>query len=278
MKNYFKILLFICLLASSVYAQNRANPGLQTGDPNDLDEKYIPEKNSILNSANNSKTTSGNSIQPDIKNVFKFNLALLGRSTAAVFWEHPFGKLLSLETGLGVCFAQDYMQKTFSEVSDGFTTNDNSGHLKLHDVLSSSTYASPSPFLSAGLKLYFTDDAPDGSYVNFNLRYSTNNLTYVPNNENGFVAISGSPDVTVKNLGFNFVYGYQLLSGTGKAAFIQDFYAGFGIKHTGFTGFASQNYYNAALGQYQTVYFSDGSTQSVLAPVFLIGYSLGFGL
>jgi hypothetical protein len=273
MKNFFKYLLFICLFGTQVFAQKQVT---QTGDPNDLDERFVPDKNSTLNSSNDSKASSNNS-DATLKNVIKFNLALLGRSTAAFSWEHPFGKIVSVEASLGVCFAQDYLQKTFSEVADAFNLNQGSKYVSLTNLLSNSTYSGPSPFLAAGLKLYFSDDAPEGSYVHINMRYSTNNLTYAPNIDYNSGIVSGSSDLTLKNLGFNFMYGYQLVSGNKKVSFIQDFYAGFGLRRTGYTGFQSTQQTNPNTGNYQTIYIADGTTQAVISPVFLIGYCLGFG-
>ncbi len=277
MKTISKTLIFICFFITQVYAQQQTNQGVQTGDPNELDEKFVPDKNSILNSANNSKTTSSDYSQPTVKNIIKFNLALLGRSTFAIAYEHPFGNLLSVEGALGVCFGQDYMLKSFAQVGDAFNTHDVSNQVKLSDLLSNSSYSgSPSPFLSAGLKLYFSDEAPEGSYVHFNMRYSTNNLTYTPNPYNGGY-LAGNSDLTIKNLGFNLIYGYQIVVGSGKGGFVQDLYAGFGIRHTGYTAFNISSYTNTTTGNYQQVYSSDGTTRSVIQPILVIGYCLGFG-
>jgi hypothetical protein len=273
-KNSLKHLLFICLLSTQVFAQKE---GTQSGDPNDLDFKFIPDKNSILNSAKDSKTSSDKYSERNVKNIIKYNFALLGRSTVAFAWEHAFGDLMSVEAGLGVCVGQDYMQKTFAPVvADVFYSNSNS--VKLSDLLSNSVYSSPSLFLSAGTKLYFTNDAPYGSYVHFNIRYSTNNLTYMPNNNNlnNNILLVGSPDVTIKNLGFNVIYGFQIISGNSKASVTHDFYAGFGIRRSTYNDFIMTSTTNSN-GNYQEEYINSGNTRSIIEPVVLIGYCLGLG-
>jgi hypothetical protein len=276
MKNSFKYLLFICLFGTHVFAQKQTT---QTGDPNDLDERFVPDKNSVLNSANDSKNTSDKSYK-NSNNAIKFNLALLGRSTVAFEWEHAFGDIVAIQAGLGICVGQDLMQKTFAgEISDAFDLGSRNGnYVKLSEIFANSAFNSPSPYLAAGLKLYFSGEAPEGSYVHFNLRYSTNNLSYAQTsqNYNNNVVFVGSPDITIKNLGFNLIYGYQVVSGSGKYSFVNDFYAGFGIRSSTYNAL-NITQVNNANGNYQTEYVNTGTMRSSIIPVVLLGYSLGFG-
>jgi len=274
-KNSFKFLLFACLFSIQIFAQVQ-KPGTPVGgDPNDLDEKFLPDKNSILNSSYTSKSSTGNSRESSVHNVVKFNLGLLLRSTAGFSWEHPFGKLVSVEGSLGLTYGQDYCQKVFSQVLDAFATNQDN-HVRLSLLLSNSTYSGPTPFIGAGIKLYFSNDAPEGGYFHFNIRYSGNNLIYAPNaNGNTNAIVSGSPDLSVRNLGFNFIYGYQIVSGTKNVSFVQDLFVGFGFRKTSYTGFQTTTSNNQS--QFQTVYVADGTTLSVVQPVFVLGYCLGFG-
>ncbi|MFI5142010.1 MAG: hypothetical protein ACHQII_06605, partial [Bacteroidia bacterium] len=139
-KNSFKFLLFACLFSIQLFAQVQ-KPGTPVGgDPNDLDEKFLPDKNSILNSSYTSKSSTGNSRESSVHNLVKFNLGLLARSTAAFSWEHPFGKLVSVEGSLGLTYGQDFCQKTFSEVFDGLSSNQ-SNHVTLYNLLRNATYA-----------------------------------------------------------------------------------------------------------------------------------------
>lgn len=273
MKNSFKCLLFICLLCTQVYAQKTT---IQPGDPNDLDERFVPDKNSVLNSAHDSKTSSDKYGITSVHNVIKFNLGLLARSTAAFEWEHPFGKIVSVQGALGVTFGQDYCQRVFSEVVEGLGNNQDK-YIQEYQLLSNSTYAAPTIFVGAGAKFYYSDDAPEGGYFHFNIRYSGNNLTYDPNaNGNTNAIVSGSPDVSVRNLAFNFIYGYQIVSGTSHVSFVQDLFVGFGFRKTSYTGFQITSSNNSQ-GYQQTVYYADGSTISHIQPVFVFGYCLGVG-
>lgn len=273
-KSYLKFLLFICLFSIQAYSQKK---DIQSGDPNDLDQKYIPDKNSILNSVNSSSSSSRGGRTELVKNIFKINLALLGRSAATVFWEHPFGKVVSVEAGLGLCYNRDYMQSVFSGAfADAFAggTSTTQRYVTLPTMLTSSTYVGgPSIFLSGGVKLYFSDDAPEGSYFQFNMRYYANNLQL---NEQGSATINGNSGFTVKNLGFNIIYGYQVIGGGKNVCLVNDFYMGFGLRKTSYDGFTIATGTNN-FGSLQTYWIPDGTTQSALAPVFLIGYCLGFG-
>jgi hypothetical protein len=279
-KSYFKFLFFICLFSINAYSQKK---DVQSGDPNDLDQKFIPDKNSILNSTNSSSTSSrgGGRIDP-VKNIFKFNLALLGRSTASIFYEHPFGKVVSVEAGLGLCYNRDFMQNVFSGVSeDAFDISSTSKYLPLSTILTNSIYSgSHSVFLSGAVKLYVTDDAPEGGYISFNMRYYSNSLLL--NATDNALINNGSPatstDVTVRNLGFNIVYGYQFVGSGKNVSVVNDFYIGFGMRRSAYDGITTNTgIVNPNTGSYQTLWVPDGSTQTSLAPVFLIGYCLGFG-
>src|ERR1700756_4489838 len=270
-KNSLKYLLFICFFSLQVFAQKE---DIQTGDPNDLDFKFLPDKNSILNSSKDSRVSPDRENAKNVKNIIKYNFALLGRSTIAFSWEHAFGSVMSLEGGLGVCIGQDYIQKTLAPVgADIFNNNSNS--VTLSDLLANSTYSSPSPFLSIGTKLYFTGDAPYGSYVHFSMRYSTNNLTYMPDYQNNTIFL-GSPDLTIKNLSFNFIYGFQIITDVNKVSITHDFYTGFGNRRTSYNDIAITSTTNS-YGNYQNEYINTGNTRSSIEPVVLIGYCLGLG-
>ena len=272
-KIYSLFLLFIFLHSISIYSQKK---DVQTGDPNDLDQKFVPDKSSILNSVNSTSTSSGHR-EGSVKNIIKFNLALLGRGTAAVFWEHPFGKVVSVEGGLGLCFDKDYMQGVFAGAfADAFDNGNNtSKYVPLSTLLNGATFAGgPNAYLSGAVKLYFTDDAPEGSYFSFNMRYYTNNLQVNPTNS---PLLQGSSDITVKNLGFNALFGYQFIGGGKNVSLVNDFYFGFGLRRTAYDGIQVFSGVSPLTGGSQTTWTPDGTTQTNLAPVFLIGYSLGFG-
>ncbi len=262
-------------MGTGLYAQKQTT---QTGDPNDLDERFVPDKNSILNSANDSKNVGDKSYK-NAKNAVKFNLALLGRSTVAFEWEHAFGDIVAIQAGLGICVGQDLIQKNLAgEIADAFDLGTGNGnYVKLSEIFANSEFSAPSPYLSVGLKLYFSGDAPEGGYVHFNMRYSTNNLSYVQNPQNNNNAVFvGNTDITIKNLGFNLIYGYQVVSGSGKYSFVNDFYAGFGIRSSTYNALNITQVNNPG-GSYQTEYINNGTMRTSILPVILIGYSLGFG-
>ncbi len=272
LKLHIGAILVFGFLGLHLFSQE---PGTPIGLPNDLDQQYVPDKNSILNSVNNSTASSGGSESSIIKNVIKFNVSLLSRSTAAFFWEHSVSKAISLEGGVGGCFGVDYMQKMFSELGDGYGGNNNNNKLMLSKLLQNSTYAgSPSPFLSAGARFYFANDAPEGAYFSFSVRYASYNMTYNQDANNGMV-VSGDPNFFVKNLGFNFLYGFQSSSDSwSRGGFVQDVFMGISIRKTSYTGFYFPSS-NSSGGQPITL--NRGADISQIQPVFLMGYSIGFG-
>jgi hypothetical protein len=267
-KLYLRATLLFCSLSLGLFSQEQDSP---IGLPNDLDRLYVPGKNSILNSSYSISTASHESTP--VKNIVKFNLTLLTRSTFAFFWEHPITKLTSFEAGLGATYGMDYMQKTFSEVTEDFGGANNNGSLKLYTLLQNSSYSgSPGPFVSGGMKIYYSDDAPEGSYISFNIRYSKYNLTYDQNNG---TAIGGSPDYSVKNLCFNLTSGHQFISKSlGKGSFVQDLYMSVGLRKVTYGGFtlpSSNSSYN------QNTYVNSGLDITQMQPVILLGYTLGLG-
>lgn len=271
-KTFFQYLILLNLFSLNVFSQKN---NVESGDPNDLDQKFVPDKNSILNSVNSASSSSSNK-DVAVKNIVKFNLTLLGRGIAPFFWEHPFGKVASFEVGLGLCFNRDFIQNLMAGVvADAFDNGTESKYLTLNKILINSTNASgPSVFLSGGIKLYYNDDAPDGSYFSFNMRYYTNNLALNPPEGTQLI---GNSSLSVRNLSFNAIYGYQLIGGGKNISVINDFYFGIGIRRTGYDGVTNFSGTNAITGAYQTIWTPDGTTQSSLAPVFLFGYCLGFG-
>lgn len=272
MRSYIRAALIFSFLSLGLFAQEPTEP---VGMPNDLDQQYVPGKNSILNSANTNLNAASRSYESSpVKNVIKFNALLLARSTASVFWEHKISSAFSVEGGLGVCYGVDYMQKMFAEMGDAFGGNSNYNKVKLNTLLQNSTYSgSPGPFLSLGAKFYFSYDAPDGPYFSFNLRYAKYNMMYNTDPNNGAVII-GDPNFDVKNFGFNIIYGYQIVSNSGgKASFVQDLFMGFGVKKTSYTGF----YYPSNGSNNQPGYVNSGTDISQVQPAVILGYTLGFG-
>ena len=270
-KTVLPFLILFYLLPLYAYTQKQDIP---VGDPNDLDFRFVPDKSSILNSSHSSAFGSSESSNVSLKNVFKFNLLLVGRSVAAFSWEHPFGKIVSLEGSMGLCYGQDILQKTFSAASSGFSQTQSSQYVGLNTLLTNSTFAgSPNLFLSGGPKFYFSDDAPKGSYFQLNIRYYSNGLNLTSSD----VQIIGSSNYSVRNLSLNFIYGYQIVSGSSsKAHLVQDLNIGFGFIHTSYNGVTTgTNTSNYGTFSY---WMQDGTRQSFSAPVFVFSYCLGFGL
>jgi hypothetical protein len=191
--------------------------------------------------------------------------------------------------GLGLTFAKDQIQQTFVPVGLAIFSNNNNnnynsstgGYSKsLTDILKGSTYGSSGIFLAASLKLYVSGAAPKGVFFQVGTTYAVNNLVFNPNynNYNGYQFV-GSPNIAVKNLNFNFTWGYQFIFGVGKVRFVNTAYAGIGIKKITYTDVVDYNsYYNSNTGTTTNAYTGvDGSQKTVIMPSLIIGFSIGVG-
>ena len=286
MKNIHSLFLVSFLFCGSlVFSQTQESVGL----PNDLDGKYTPDKTSLFNSSTDAYNTgSRNSDEVRIKNVISFDISNLVRSSATVYYERALHKILSVQVGIGSLFAKDQVQQTFIPVGlavfseqNGNNTYTNSSATSLTDILKNSSYRSPGIFLAGGIKLYVSGTAPKGIYFQVGTTYAVSNLLFNSANFTGYngITVQGSPNISVRNLNFNFTWGYQFVFGVGKVKFVNTVYAGVGLKRITYTGVAEYNgVYNYSTGITSPSYYQIGSDQSVIVPSMILGFSLGVGL
>jgi len=282
MKNVHVLFLVLFLSCSSfIFSQTQESAGL----PNDLDSKYAPDKTSLFNSSADGKSPS-KSDGAGIKNVISFDIVNLGRGAATFYYERAFNKILAAQVGIGTTFAKDQIQQTFVPVGLAiFSNRDNSynntggNSWVFTDILKASTYRSSGIFLSAGIKLYVSGTAPKGIFFQIGTTYAVSNLVFNPNynnyNNNTF---HGSPNIIVKNLNFNFTWGYQFVVGVGNVKFVNTVYAGIGIKKITYTDVVDYNsVYNN--GVYSTPYTGiDGTQKTAIMPSIILGFAIGVGL
>ncbi len=266
-------LFFISLLLSSVvnsFAQK------DKADPNELDNLYVPPKNSIFNQGDGSTKSSTS----DDNNAIKFNPILITRSIGAIFYERWIIEGISVQGGLGVCLGKDIMMSAGSMVDLNFTENSASS-LSIADIMELGKFNSGGdPFISLAFRFFWGGYYDLNNYFELGFRNYVNNLKV-----SGDVAeysdkqiSGGSQYVTVKNSNFLMTYGYQAITG-GKVGTVHDFYIGFGLRNTSFDSFKSEEVTKTdSWGNQYTVYEhkKTGVRERILAPAMVIGYAFGF--
>lgn len=291
MKTLYTLFLVLFLASSSFVFSQTHKVDEATGLPNDLDSKYTPDKNPLFNSSSDVYTAnSKNSNDPGIKNVVSFDIVNLGRSQATFYYERAINKILSAQVGIGTTFAKDQIQQTFIPVGitvfannneNNYNNTTNGSSRSLTDILKGSNYSSSGIFFAAGIKLYVSGTAPKGVFFQVGTTYAVSNLLFNQNNNNNYngYPLVGSPNITVKNLNFNFTWGYQFIVGVGKVKFVNTVYAGIGIKKITYTDVVDYpSYYNSNTANYTTPYTGiDGTQKTVVMPSIIVGFSIGMG-
>ena len=255
------LLLFLC---GTAFAQQ--------GTSNKLDDQYVPGDKSIFASGKAANSGKSNDVL-EMKNSIKVNPTLLTRSIAAIFYERLLGKFLSLQAGLGYCYAKDWVQVLFSTTVSDFGSS-NTTQLKMSDLVSQGTYTSGNIFYALSLRYYFNEFTYGESnfYMDLGIWHSSYSLTLPTNiNDN---QISGYPIVTIRNFNTNLTFGYQFASDHRRLKAVHNLYTGFGMRITSFEGF---NSVTDPTDPSRNIFQLSGYLQKTIAPVFLFGYSLGIG-
>lgn len=260
-------LTILVLLFISHFLNAQEKPGT----PNELDKLFIPDKNSLFNSE--SKTNEENSLPAsDIKNVIKFNVAMLPRSIAAFYYQRRLTDQISLQGGLGICFNKDRIFSVVSGFSGDFSS---STAIDLEDMMANGQFSRNSLFTSFSFRLnwvsYFEWNA--SPYFEINTRYYSNKLKLdkFVDDRHGF---SETPETIVRNTSFNLIYGLQYIT-EGKIKTSHDFYWGIGMRNTSFDTFTSSEITTS--GPNYILYTKDPERSKRLAPSFIMGYAFGIG-
>ncbi len=281
MKNVQTLFLVLFLLCGSLVFSQTHKTEEATGLPNDLDGKYTPDKASLFNSSTDASSSSKGD-GTSIKNVISFDITNLARSTASFYYERALNKIIAAQVGMGAMFNKDEIQQTFIPVGLAiFNSNQNnygSNSISLTDVLKNSSYNSSGIFLAGGLKLYVSGTAPKGVYFQVGVTYAVSNLLFNSSTYNSYYSypVSGPPNIAVKNLNFNFTWGYQFVVGVGKVKFVNTVYAGIGIKKISYNGISETTTTNSN-GNTVYSYMVDANPSTVVVPSMIIGFSLGVG-
>ena len=265
--------LLLCLVSGILSAQETP------GTPNELDKLFVPDKNSIFNSSG--KTGDDNSNPSiDVKNVISFNPIMLPRGIAAFYYQRRLNDQISLQGGLGSCFNKDRILSFVSGITDDFANNNSNTQstLLLNRIMQSADFSSTSLFASFSLRLnwtsYYWDYTP---YFEINTRYYSNKLKLSQLSDGGSAEqIEGTPDVTIKNICFNLIYGFQYLT-EGKIKTSHDFYFGMGMRSTSYDKFSSSTVQTPGNYSSYTLYTETSARATSFAPSFIMGYAFGIG-
>lgn len=277
MKKNTCLILFILVLPFCTFSQEE-----KPGKPNELDKLYTPDKNSILGMSKASDKGKGFRSSDDLKNIIKFNPALIARSTVALFYERNIADGFSIQGGVGYCYNRDKAQYLLSEGEDvPFSTVTTS--LPLGRINKYGTYKGFNPFVAFSLRFHFNGlysywyygSDERNSYIDLGMRFYTNHfdMTTFPNSNE---RINGDNSISVRNLCYTFTYGYLFQTDT-RLVTTHEFYTGFGLRKSTYDKFSSQNI-NTPLGGYMTEHTKTGVKESILTPMIMVGYVFGFGL
>jgi len=246
----------------------------QEAQPNDMDEMYVPPKNSIFNPGDGAGSTSGT----DKLNAVKFNPLLLTRSIGAVFYERWLTDGISVQAGLGMTYNKDRIMGIGS--SGEFTLSDNStSTLTIGQIMDQGVTDRKKLYASLGFRFFWGGYYDANNYFELGVRYYANSLLIEdgPDSYNPGLTV-GTPEVTVKNTSFNMVFGHQVYT-DGKVSTAHDFYFGFGIRSTSYDVFKSERRTIIDSSGYSTeqdVHSKTFIRETILAPSLIMGYAFGF--
>lgn len=245
------------------------------GTPNELDNQYVPDKNSIFNS-DAKGGEEGVSSAIDVKNIIKLNATMLPRGIFALYYQKGITDQISLEGGLGACFNKDRVFGFVSGISDGFSGN--SQVVELNTIMRYGELKGTSLFYSLSFRVswdsYYDNVTP---YFSLNTRYYTNKLllSQINDYQTDFERLDGTPEVIIRNTSFNIIYGYQYIT-DGKIRTTHDYYFGLGMRNTSFDEFISTRI-TPSSGDDYTLYSKTSDRLKVFAPSFIVGYAFGIG-
>lgn len=263
-----RILIFISAVFSCSMAFSQT---VVPGRDNEFDKKYSPPPNSIFNKTNKKNNESSGSSEITIKNSIKFSPTMLARQKVGFFYERSITDGFSATFGLGKAFGRDFIEAVGM---DAFTLEDYSSNTATPGSLLQGTYNSSSPFLSAGLRLYYSGETFDGGYVD--LFYRHESTEYIIGNQLDGYRVEGSRIAEFKMNSFNFGFGFSGVSGN-KGNITHDFFMSMGIRMYQYTKYDRLDV-PTVTGSTETIYRYGGTSLTArVAPSVNICYSIGFG-
>jgi hypothetical protein len=236
---------------------------------NEMDNIYTPPNTSI---AGSERTSSKGDISDGPKNIIKFSPLLLTRSIFALEYERFINNNFSARVGLGSSYNRDYVYLLSTDAFYDLQSPVKSS-LNLQDIVVEGTFIpNSSPYLSAGLRLYYDGFSQDefNSYFDINSRFYTNTydvLTSAYYNDS-------TAKVDLQNTVLNMSWGFSSCT-SGKVQTSHDFYIGFGMRIASFLAFKETTI--DVNGSTETINIATSDKIVVYSPTILFGYTLGIG-
>lgn len=233
-----------------------------------MDNIYTPPSASI---AGSERTSSKGDISDGPKNIIKFSPFLLSRSIIALEYERFINNNFSARAGLGYSYNRDYVYLLSTDAFYDLQSPVKSS-LNLQDIVVQGTFLpNSSPYLSAGLRLYYDGFSKDefNSYFDINSRFYTNTYDVITSAYN-----YGTTKVDLQSTVLNMSWGFSSCT-SGKIPSSHDFYIGFGMRIASFPAFKEA--YIDVNGSTETINVATSEKIVVYSPTILFGYTLGIG-
>ena len=270
--------LLFCLLPGFVsLAQN-------SGTVNDLDKLYVPDKGSVFNEGSERNLAKEVKEGPDFHNVIEFHGGYLLRNIFALQYERRLTDQFSVQAGLGKVFGTDRIQALISPDDINLLGNTGSAPSSepLGKILTDGTYKGSNLYFSLAFRLYYQrgylfnyyNDGNHGGYLEAGIRYYGNKMNYqTPESDPTVIAPVSTIDVksTIYYMNFGFYFATD-----GKPRTTHHFYMGLGIRNSSFDELAGKEV-NGQYGGSASVDVLTPNRETLLYPVFQLGYELGLG-
>jgi hypothetical protein len=274
-------ILFWCVSVHT-FAQVKV---VEPGKPNELDKKFVPGGNSVLNPTGSANTSSsdngGENSAPDFKNVIKNNCALWPRGIAAFGYERFLTDEISLEAMIGVAYNKDPI---FSTIGSAVDISDNqSSAISLYEMYRYGKKNGTSIYFSGSVKFHFSGWSywnDNNSYIELGMRTYGNKLdvtllknNYNANNPGSFV---GATDIKVKQNNYYVNFGYRFTT-DGAVKTSHELYMGLGWRNLNYDAIRYNEYVDPITNNTTYNYQKSSEKASFSSPLFIMGYILGFG-
>ncbi len=241
-------------------------------NPNPLDEKYQPPKNSIFNSNGKSDFSSSKTISERKSNSLSFLFTDLARYDLRFEYERKINETYSATGGFGFSLGVDIIERSLNFYEIASEIHSSSEGKFLTDLYRSGMKKSGYNF-AIGLRRYYREESSYSSYMSMMWKMTRDNYR-MP--DDGYYSPT-SLDFGVNLHYFTFMIGTSLRSGSGKYLFVNDFSYGFGLKYSVYDQFKETPKPVDLQTSSQDTWYQkqEGFNLNLLTPVILFRYEIG---
>jgi len=247
------------------------------GSPNDLDKNYVPDKNSIFNSAGGKykNTSTYSPLVVNFHNIVVFNPVLLIQNIAALQFEHRLSNWIGVQGGLGLVFGPDRFNMANYSITGNFINGNSPTDLGPDKMITSNNFTGKSFYFSLAARFYFIrhyyDDLYKTRYLETGVRSYSNSFRL----DAVAMSITGNSDVTLKNSVYYLAWGRYMETPGKRVVTVHHLFIGAGLMNTSYDVFMPSSVYNPASGYAITTYTKNGNRANQLYPTVLFGYEFG---